>query len=243
MDTDRLAVAIAGALEARFGTRPHLVVSRLHRRKLDPNRESEEAAEGHPLALQAWREYQGFVEHAKARVADVHGNGLFLDVHGHGHEIDRLELGYLLSSDDLAGSDDEIEALAGRSSVRTLAASSPHPFADLIRGEPSLGTLYESAGYAAVPGSTQPDPGNEPYFSGGYNTRRHGSRDGGPISAVQIEAPLPGVRDTPENRSAFASATARILESFMSEHDEGPGAAGTAPRSKSDPTRRNDGLD
>jgi hypothetical protein len=82
----------------------------------------------------------------------------------------------------------------------------------------SLGTLMEMEGLPAVPSQSQPDPGGDPYFNGGYNTVRHGSRDSGMISGVQIECNYTGVRDTEANRQAMAEALGRALAAFFPEH-------------------------
>jgi hypothetical protein len=112
-----------------------------------------------------------------------------VDLHGHGHAIQRLELGYLLSAAELARDEPTLEcsALVRASSRRTLVETSPLSHASLLRGPASLDTLFEAAGFPAVPSTAQPHPGEAPYFTGGHNTRRHGSRDGGPIDDVQIE--------------------------------------------------------
>ncbi len=217
-NTEFLAFALADALEARLGGRPHVVVSHLHRRKLDPNRELGEAAQDDPLAEHAWREFQAFIEHASARVVADHGTGFYIDLHGHGHPIPRLELGYLLTAADLARTDDALDQgnWSVDSSVRTLVDAAGVPFSHLLRGPDALGSLLEARGYPAVPSDGQPDPGDDPFFSGGYNTRRHGSVDGGPVSGVQIEAPYPGIRDSAENRAAFAQALAEALDVYLS---------------------------
>ena len=44
-------------------------------------------------------------------------------------------------------------------------------------------------GYSSVPSQTNPDPNGGGYYSGGYNTQRHGSKNGGTIDAIQIESP------------------------------------------------------
>jgi hypothetical protein len=63
-----------------------------------------------------------------------------------------------------------------------------------------------------------PDPGGEPFFSGGFSTRRHGSLDGSVIDGVQIELHGPGIRDTDENRRRFAGDLARSLKYFLEAH-------------------------
>jgi hypothetical protein len=105
-------------------------------------------------------------------------------------------------------------------------------FASLIRGPLSLGTLFEGQGFPAVPSQSQPDPGGEPFFSGGYSTARHGSRDGSAISGVQIECNYNGVRESAPSRQAFAEALADILPVFFQAHFDVEFASltATAPR-------------
>lgn len=216
-NTELLAFAVADALEARLGGRPHVVVSHLHRRKLDPNRELEEAAQDDPRAEQAWREFHGFIEHASARVVAEHGEGFYIDLHGHGHAIQRLELGYLLTASELAQSDAALDRgnWSAGSSVRTLVEAAGVPLSAVVRGPHALGSLLEARGYPAVPSDRQPDPGDDPFFSGGYNTWRHASAHGGPVSGVQIEAHYPGIRDSAEHRAAFAAALAETLDVYL----------------------------
>ena len=216
-NTVDLALRIREAIRARTGFYPHLILSHLDRIKLDPNREIVEAAQGDLEAERAWWEFQTFIDEAVQLVEDAFGEGLYIDLHGHGHEIQRLELGYLLSPNDLASAN---EVLSGspfidKSSFKALGLKAGVNFADLIRGPMSLGSLLESAGVPAVPSQNQPTPGGDPYFTGGYNSARHGSRDGGSVSGVQIECNYTGIRDTDENRQAFAGGLAEVLAAFF----------------------------
>jgi hypothetical protein len=217
LNTDPMARAMASALLAESGRRPHLVISRLRRTKLDPNRAVVEAANGNPAAVRAWREYHGFIEAAKVAAAAAHPRAFYVDLHGHGHAIPRLEWGYLLGASTLNRSDNELNAggFALQSSIRQLAATSATPFAELLRGPTSLGARFEAAGYPSVPSPTNPSPGAAPYFDGGYSTARHGSSGGGAVSGVQLEMHYPGVRDTGPNRLAFANAAARVLVEWL----------------------------
>jgi hypothetical protein len=220
MNTTDLARRIAAALEELTGKRPHLVLMHLHRRKLDANREIEEAAQGNAFAERAWHEYHSWIETAKQRVEREYPRGFYADIHGHGHAEQRLELGYLLSAAELARSDAELAApvYAAKSSVAALAEHSPHAFTSVLRGEHSFGALLEQRGYAAVPSPSAPHPEGAPYFSGGYSTARHGSRDGGIIDALQLEANLQGVRDTAASREVFALAFAESLLDYLALH-------------------------
>ena len=219
-NTQELSRSIREALIERTGRAPHVIVSRLHRIKLDPNREIVEAAQGSPFAENAWAEFHGFIEVAENIVTRDFGSGLYLDIHGHGHEIDRIELGYLLSRDDLSDSNAalSVQGLVDKSSVRALAGAVAITFADLIRGPTSLGTLLQDAGIRTVPSASDPDPGGAPYFTGGYNTARHGSRDGGTVSGIQIEHHFPGLRDTEQNREAYAAILAEAVVTYLEVH-------------------------
>ncbi|MDH3458373.1 MAG: N-formylglutamate amidohydrolase, partial [Gemmatimonadota bacterium] len=167
-----------------------------------------------------WTEYHAFIDTAKARTTITFGGGLYLDMHGHGHEVQRLELGYLLTGAELALTDAALEAGAyeTESSVRALVARSDSSFANIVRGAVSLGGLLAARGYRTVPSPAELDPGGAPYYSGGYSTARHGSRDGGSVSAIQVEANWEGVRDTQAGIQAFADSLASALVAYFEVH-------------------------
>lgn len=215
--TEDLARAVASALRSRTGGDPPLVICRLKRVKLDANREIGEGAQGNRDAQQAWHEYHGFLDAARAAAIDRHGRALVVDLHGHGHPKSRVEIGYLLGASDLDRPDTDLDdpIRARQSSIGSLAAERGLRVSALIRGPASLGALLESAGYASVPGPATPSAGADPYFEGGYITRRHGSADGVPCSAIQIETPYRGIRDTPAARARFAGALADALVEYV----------------------------
>ena len=221
-NTVDLALRIREAIKSQTGGYPYVILSHLYRNKLDPNREIVEAAQGDPEAERAWWEFQTFIDAAAKSVEDGFGEGFYIDLHGHGHEILRLELGYLLTATDLGNTNEVLSggSFANKSSLRALAQSAGVAFADLLRGPTSLGALMEAEAFPAVPSLSQPSPGGDPYFSAGYNTARHGSRDGGTVSGVQIECNFTGVRDTEANRQAFAEALGRALATYFSTHFE-----------------------
>jgi hypothetical protein len=218
--TQELARSFATAIHELTGRYAHIVINRLHRSKLDANREIGEAAQGNLLAQDAWADWHMFIEAAKDTILAQYGHGLYIDLHGHGHDIQRLELGYLLSRSELELTDQEMidQDLASESSIRALSQSTSASFPALLRGTNSLGTLLQSRGYASVPSQWIQDPGGAPYFTGGYNTRRHGSSDGGLISSIQIECNWQGVRDSEANREAFAAALVSALDIYFETH-------------------------
>ena len=108
-NTMELTQAIRRAFVEQTGFAPHVIISHLRRRKLDPNREIVEAAQSNPYAEQAWRELHAWIRTARAVVEERFGRGMYFDIHGHSHDIDRLELGYLLDASEL----DRFDAPAG----------------------------------------------------------------------------------------------------------------------------------
>ncbi len=219
--TRETVLAIRRAFLEKTGHLPHIVISHLRRTKLDPNRDIEEAAQGNPYAEQAWREYHGFIDAAGDSISRHTGAGFFIDIHGHGHPKKRLELGYLISGSSLRQSDNTLNggSYARSSSLRHLAQYTPDTFAGLLRGDYSLGTLFEQRGIPAVPGKEQPYPdAGDRFFSGGYSTRRHGSVSGGVIDGIQIEAWYEGLRDTDENRRFYAGVMVQVINAYVRHH-------------------------
>lgn len=222
-NTQELARALANALHERTGCWPHLVINRLHRRKLDANRDLPEAADENPSAGQAWADFHNFLGNAKNDVAFQFGKGFYVDIHGHGHSIQRLELGYLLYSDELRLPDDTLNTpvFTGYSSIANLAESNPQSLthAELLRGSQSLGELLANRGYPATPSLSDPAPdAGEDYFSGGYNTARYSSYNGGSIDGVQIECNRTGIRDSLTQVERFADTLAVALLDYLGRH-------------------------
>ncbi len=220
-NTDELAYLLADAFEARTGERPHLVVLHLRRTKLDANRAIQEAAQGNPTAERAWREFHHWTETALERVEADHGEGIYIDLHGHGHEFQALELGYMITTADLNRSDAELDEswAVEKSALRSWVARTGRSHSELIRGETSLGALFEAEGYPSVPSPLNPTPPGA-FFSGGYNTGRHSCRGGEPICGFQLEVNQDVRFNRPwgtaaENMAAFAEAHARVIEAFL----------------------------
>ncbi|MDX9929176.1 MAG: T9SS type A sorting domain-containing protein [Bacteroidales bacterium] len=204
------------------GGYPHIIICRLARVKLDANRDYDEATCGNPEAAPYWYEWHKFIDSAAARVTKYWGKGFYIDIHGHGHDVPRLELGYLLSAADLRLPDMILNnpAYIQSSSIRTLAGSNYNTLthADLLRGELSLGTMLQNAGIPAVPSMQDPYPQTgEKYFSGGFNTYRHSSHLGGTVDGVQIEHHS-SIRTDHATRIAYSHDFAEILTAYLKAH-------------------------
>jgi len=193
--TDSYTIELARSIQEEItevtGCFPHVIICHLKRTKLDANRDLDIAACVNEFAETAWKEFHLFIDSAKESVEKKSGKGLLIDLHGHGHAIQRLELGYLLTAAQLAYSDAVLNtpACINLSSIRNLIGTNVNGLqhSELLHGAFSLGTMFEAKGYPAVPGIDEPHPySGEPYFSGGYNTERHGSMKEGTIDAIQI---------------------------------------------------------
>jgi hypothetical protein len=220
--TQELGIQLYEAIKEQTGCYPHLIINKLHRSKMDANRDINEAALGNQLAEGAWQDFQQFIDTAKFQVNQVFGKGLFLDLHGHAHDLQRIEWGYLLSGSDLQLSDDQLNSntLVKESSIKNLVKDNLTQLShsELLRGAASLGALLEKEQFEGVPTPQTPFPeDDEPYFRGGYNTRRHGSFNSGSIDGIQIECNR-DIRFNENNRERFAKRLAKNLIEYLNLH-------------------------
>jgi hypothetical protein len=221
-ETKTLAAEIDLAIKMRLGASAHFIISNLHRSKLDPNRDISEAAQDDPGAQSAWRDFHAACSATTLKVTKTHGSGLLIDLHGHRHEEPNVEVGMLLNATDLQNSDAEISSnpsLLAKSSIKELVHRTGKPLAELIRGPSSLGSLLEIRGQRSLPSAVRPEPtAGASYYSGAYIIATHGSKNGGKVSAIQLECPWEGVRDTASNRKQFAKRLADALAEFLHLH-------------------------
>ena len=230
LNTVELARAMQQRYFARFGKYPHVILTHLSRKKIDTDRSVVEAACGNADAKIAFVEWHDFIDVATTSALQTFGKAWYMDMHGHGHNIQRLEIGYLLSATALNLTDASLNAntaFRDSASIRTIAEGSPLTFSQMLRGSTSLGGLYASVGFNAVPSSVDPRPSTDPYFTGGYNTRRHtcgaeatlyAGVTGGKVCGVQVETNFIGLRDNAVNRDHFGDATAYALQAFLLAH-------------------------
>ena len=194
-DSSVLALRMRQTIGRELGVMPHLIVSRLHRSKLDPNRDRDNAAQHNPIAELTYDTFHN-------KIQEVHDQfdrpGIHFDIHGYtSHNTDNwLELGYNIHGSLL---NQGLMDPSG-SSLKALAARSDKPFPSIVAGDDSLGKLVMEEGYRVVPSPQypRPDTGIEGrYMRGGYITRKWGSLYGGDIDCVQLEVPM-WVRDESE---------------------------------------------
>lgn len=212
--TQELTRLTAAEIQKLGGHRPHLVLSHLHRSKLDPNREVKEAAQGNPTAITAWKEYHAFIEQARQAVIKQHGMAFVIDMHGQSHKGERVELGYLHPPSELSQSAEVLNSaeFIAKGSLALLVKRSGLRYTELLHGPKSVGGLLAAQGYRSTPSPHIPVP-DEPYFKGGYTIARHCT---GETTGFQLEANRSRIRDTPANRQKFARALAAVLEEYLS---------------------------
>ncbi|KAI0239388.1 hypothetical protein LSAT2_009897, partial [Lamellibrachia satsuma] len=210
--TSSITTAIANELESLTGDRPHTIYCRLHRRKMDANREVNEATLNVQEAIYAYNNFTAFINAAKTSIG---GRALLLDIHGQTHAANWTELGYAVSASKLnsglfSASDSTIKAIGmhtTHASKICFAYTTPN----------SLGHYLSNEAYRVVPSPVFPSPGSNGYYSGGYNVKTHGSRNGGLVDAIQVEIPKQE-RFSSVRRTNFAKAVARAVKHFMDDH-------------------------
>lgn len=223
--TIETALEIKNKLFELTGGYPHLIISRLNRRKLDPNRNLADAACGNAEAQTAWKEFHGFITEARNKANQQHNfKTFFVDLHGHGNPMQRIELGYLLYDNELALSDRTLntQQYIDNSSIKNLVQKNANNYthAELLRGPFSFGTLLANNNFPSVPSQNIPSPGTTSnYFSGGYITANHTCYNvGAPINGLQMELNYDKIRNNAANRAAFATAFTRSILSYFSTH-------------------------
>lgn len=223
---DEFTIELAQAIIDEFakaGYKPYFIINKMHRSKIDANRNREEATCGNRNAQAVWDLFHGQIQNSMESISTKFQKGLFIDLHGHGNPKQRVELGYLLYQDELALPDADLNspALLEVSSIQNLVKHNPAgtSHTDILRGENSFGTLLNQAGFAAVPSSVDPVPlASDNYFSGGYNTANYSSYKGGTIDGIQVECNRTGLRNTAANRQAFAVAFVNTAKAYLEAH-------------------------
>lgn len=222
-ERDNNTALLAFEIEKAFkplGKKPYLVVAKLARTKIDFNRDLEQATCGNLEMEYTWNQYHSYIEEAIDAAVKKFGYAMYIDLHGQSHPVRRLELGYLLRTPALkeayrsTGADSEG---SGKTSVQNLLKTSGQlSLKELLTGENAFGTLMEKNGFPAVPSQDDPFPKEgEPYFNGGYNTRRYTSSEHPKVFGMQIEANFQGVRDSEENRKNFSKAFAESITTYL----------------------------
>lgn len=204
------------------GQKPYLVLNKMHRSKMDANRNKSEATCGNLNAIEVWEAYHNKIQASLSAVNSKFNKGLFIDLHGHGNPKQRVELGYLLYEDELALSDESLNSpeLIAVSSIQSLARQNKPgvSHADLIRGPLSLGSLLHESGFPSVPSPSDPFPAqSDTYYSGGYNTAKYSAFAGGSIDGIQVECNRIAIRDSESSLNTFSQVFYSAVSLYLRE--------------------------
>lgn len=218
--TEDLTMELRDAIYDITGRYPHVIINHLKRIKMDANRAQAEASCGDNEAAIAWEEYHTYIDSAKLHVNTNYSKGLFIDMHGQSSHGERIELGYLLSGSELGlpAATLNTSTYSDKCSIKNLVASNVNSYSltELLNGTSSLGALLEDKGYTTIPSYDHEYP-TDSYFSGGYNTERHGSKNGGAIDGIQMECNR-AIRFDEGDRQTYATKLAGILLAYLKEH-------------------------
>jgi N-formylglutamate amidohydrolase len=220
--TQELTREVANAIKVKTNCFPHVIINKLHRKKLDANRGIIEATDSNTSSYVYWNDYNNFIDSARENIKNKTTKGLFIDIHGHGHSIQRIEIGYLLSKSTLQQSNLFLDSTnqINKSSIKNLSQNNllSYSHSNLIRGTNSLGTMLSNKGYPSVPSTSIPFPlASESYFSGGYNTVKWGSRNGEEIDGIQLEHNQ-NIRFDSTLRKKYADSLAVVLLDYLEKH-------------------------
>ena len=222
---DQYTLGIALQLEKELqglGFQPYMILAKIHRIKIDLNRSLSTSVCDDMTTNSLWSLFHEQIMAYSSSIENTYGRGLLIDIHGQSHPIQRIELGYLLDGEDLRALR-ENSAQFSSTSVSIRQGLENHPqkmeLEDLLTGPMALGTLLEKAGFPAVPSASDTAPAaGDLFFSGGHNTRIHGSRDQGMIDAIQLELNREGLRNESADRMRFAKRFANILVEYLEAH-------------------------
>ncbi len=168
--TEELARETALAIEQRFGKKPYVVASKLHRKFLDPNRPAKIALDN-PAIQPVYDLYHQSLEKYCREVTNQFHRGVLLDIHGQGSRSDTV--------------------FRGTKNGLTVSELKRKFGVDAHDGPHSLFGLLQSRGWTVFPNmhrEANVEVDNEQSgFTGGYIVSTYGSHKSQPIDAMQLE--------------------------------------------------------
>jgi hypothetical protein len=209
--TIEMVNAIDSVCRIDYGFQPYLVISYLKRTKLDQNRDLPEATCSNSAITGIWNNYHLSIDSFVTKITAKYPMALFIDLHGHGHTKQRLELGYLLTGNELRNPASIVPASS--SMYNLMQQNTSLQINQLLTGPNAFGTLMGNRAIPSVPSQQDTAPlVTDLYFDGGYNTQRYCSGAYPKVFGWQIESNFTGVRDNQVSRVNFAKA---FLQSIM----------------------------
>ncbi|RMZ94851.1 pglyrp1 isoform X3 [Brachionus plicatilis] len=201
-------------LHGLFGQKPFMVYNNLHRRKMDPNRNSSVCCSSQTPNLEchaAHFEYHKFISDYAKNMSQVYKYLLIFDIHGQSHKENWTEIGYLLGRNEL---NKVLVEETSKSSVNSLKESGAFSMEEIIRGNVSFGAFMEREHFRVVPSPSIKRPDQGGYYSGGYITAAHKSQK---VNTIQIELTY-GLRKSIAVAKLNAAKLAKSIHDFYKFH-------------------------
>lgn len=212
-NTRLLALALRYEFNELLHVKPFVIINRLERSKVDMNRFIDQATFSMEENMHAWIRYHFYIKYARELIVqnqnNIHGKGFLFDLHSQEHQENWVELGYLISSRQLARKKYSLNS-SSLSSDLTRRYSSQ----ELIIGEKSLGYFLMKYGYPVTPSPLYPSPSKQSYYEWGYIIEEYGRT--GNFSAMMIESPARELR----NRTKlylYSKALALAMKEYLIE--------------------------
>ena len=162
--TEELANEVAVAITKRFGKSPYVVISKVHRKFLDPNRPADIAFED-PKIKPFYDHYHDSLLKYCRDVVDRFQVGVLIDLHGQGTRRDTV----------FRGTKNGLTVTHLRD---TFGESAHH-------GSNSLFGILGARGWTVHPST--PDEKEQSGFTGGFIVQSFGSHKAQPVDAMQLE--------------------------------------------------------
>jgi hypothetical protein len=159
----------------KFKYRPYSLISNIHRKKVDLNRDLKEGAQENIYSKNIWYYWNYMVSEYKCNILSKNNSGLYIDIHSHNNSHE-FQLGYNLSESNYN------KVLKGKNIKGSTLDSLNENLYEMMFGEYSIKNSLEKNGFSVF----KPRFG-EQYFNGGYNIETF-SGDG--LASIQIEVPI-----------------------------------------------------
>ena len=190
--TEELCADVAAALEVRLKKKPYFVISRFHRKYIDPNRPAEIAYED-PDAKPYYDFYHSSLATYCKEVQQKYRRGLLLDLHGQASSKETV--------------------YRGTQNGKTVTLLRERFGEPAHMGPQSLFGTLNTLGWKTHP----LDDGKEQAgFTGGFIVQTYGSHQGFGIDAIQLE--FGADYRTPEVRKKTASVLAEAVEAYRDRY-------------------------
>ena len=204
------------------GLFPHIIINNINRSRLDPDASIEIGAQNNN-AIAHYNRYHNYIQAAVDSTEANFGVGILVNLSAHKDDNNGVvEIGYLISKDDLNNSNAYIDNLASQSSISAISAISNAQFSDSVRGFDSMGKkmmelncckpIYYT--FDVTPSPTIPAPQSDDYNPGGYTVSRYSNNVNSSMGAIEFSTPYIDHRDSPYGYIALGTMLVETVVQF-----------------------------